>query len=209
MIEAEGVSAHASVPELGINAAVRLLKAVSSLKIGGDFQKFSDFICHEIGEETNGSSLGICFRDEETGETTVNLGLFSYTDEEVYLNLDIRYPKNGKAEEVRNKLDKALSAYGLELFEGRSVNMLYIPKDSELIQKLMAVYEEGTGEISEPKAIGGGTYAKMFSNMAAFGPVFPGDAEVAHQPDERVEIGKLMKSIGVTAAAMAEMSKVV
>ena len=209
VIEAEGVSAHASVPELGINAAVRLLKAVSSLKIGGDFQKFSDFICHEIGEETNGSSLGICFRDEETGETTVNLGLFSYTDEEVYLNLDIRYPKNGKAEEVRNKLDKALSAYGLELFEGRSVNMLYIPKDSELIQKLMAVYEEGTGDISEPKAIGGGTYAKMFSNMAAFGPVFPGDAEVAHQPDERVEIGKLMKSIGLTAAAMAEMSKVV
>ena len=85
--------------------------------------------------------------------------------------------------------------------------MLYIPKDSELIEKLMAVYEEGTGDVAEPKAIGGGTYAKMFSNMAAFGPVFPGDPEVAHQPDERAEIGKLMKSIGLTAAAMAEMSK--
>ncbi len=207
VIEAEGVSAHASVPELGVNGAVRLLKAVRPLKTGGDFQKLSDFICDKIGEETNGKTLGICFQDEETGETTVNLGLFSYTDEEMYLNLDIRYPKNGKKEDVTNHLKKALEGYGLKLLEERSVEMLYIPKDSELIQKLMAVYEEGTGDVAEPKAIGGGTYAKMFSNMAAFGPVFPGDPEVAHQPDERAEIGKLMNSIGLTAAAMAEMSK--
>ena len=207
VIEAKGVSAHASVPELGINAAVRLLKAVRPLKTGGDFQKLADFICNEIGEETNGEALGICFRDEETGETTVNLGIFSYTEEKMYLNLDIRYPKNEGKEDVTAKLEKALSDYGLELLESRSTDMLYIPKDSELIQKLMAVYEEGTGTREEPKAIGGGTYAKMFSNMAAFGPAFPGDAEAAHQPDERMEIEKLMKSIGLTAAAMVEMAK--
>ncbi len=207
VIEAEGVSAHASVPELGVNAAVRLLKAVRPLKTGGDFQKLSDFICDKIGEETNGNTLGIRYQDEETGETTVNLGLFSYTDQEMYLNLDIRYPKNGRKEEVKNHLEQALESYGLKLLESRSVDMLYIPKDSELIRKLMAVYQEGTGEVREPKAIGGGTYAKMFANMAAFGPVFPGDPEVAHQPDERAEINQLMKSIGLTAAAMAEMAK--
>lgn len=209
VIEAEGVGAHASVPQFGVNAAVRLLQAVQVLKTGGDFQKLSDFICHKIGKETNGKSLDICFQDEETGETTVNLGLFSYTDEEMYLNLDIRYPQNGKNAEVKRKLEQALADYGLELFESRSVDMLYIPRDSVLVRKLMAVYEEGTGKRGEPKAIGGGSYAKMFSNMVAFGPVFPGDAEVAHQPDERVEIEKLMKSIGLTAAAMAEMSKAV
>ena len=40
------------------------------LGIGGDFQKLADFVCTEkIGTETNGETLGICFRDEETGET--------------------------------------------------------------------------------------------------------------------------------------------
>lgn len=209
VIEAEGVSAHASVPQLGVNAAVRLLKAARGLKIGGDFQKLSDFICREIGEETNGKTLGICYQDEETGETTVNLGLFSYTDEEMFLNLDIRYPKNGRKDEVQAKLKEALGRYGLKLKESRSTDMLYISKDSELVKKLMAVYEEGTGKSCQPKAIGGGTYAKMFSNMIAFGPVFPGDVDVAHQPDERVEVAKLMKSIGLTAAAMAEMAKAV
>ena len=33
------------------------------------------FVLEKIGDETNGASLGICYQDEETGETTVNLGL--------------------------------------------------------------------------------------------------------------------------------------
>ena len=52
--------------------------------------------------------------------------------------------------------------------------MLYVPQESELVQKLMKVYREGTGEAdAKPKAIGGGTYAKMFKNMVAFGPSSP------------------------------------
>lgn len=206
IIEAEGKSAHGSRPELGINAIVRLLKAVEGLKIGGDFQKLADFVRNEIGEETNGSKLGICWQDEETGETTVNLGVISYTEEEMSMNLDIRYPKNGDHEEVRRKMEEALSGYGLELMERRTTDMLYVPKESELIQKLLKVYEEGVGEKAEPQAIGGGTYAKMFRNMVAFGPMFPGEADVAHQPNEHMEVDKLMKAIQLTAAAMVEMA---
>ena len=86
--------------------------------------------------------------------------------------------------------------------------MLYVPQDSELVQKLMKVYREGTGEAdAKPKAIGGGTYAKMFKNMVAFGPVFPGDPDIVHQPNEAMEVEKLMKSIKLVAAAMAEMGR--
>ena len=41
----------------------------------------------------------------------------------------------------------------------------------------------------------------------AFGPMFPGDKDVAHQPDEPMSIEKLMKCIELTAAAMAELAK--
>lgn len=122
------------------------------------------------------------------------------------MNLDIRYPKNGDHEEVRRKMEEALSGYGLELMERRTTDMLYVPKESELIQKLLKVYEEGVGEKAEPQAIGGGTYAKMFRNMVAFGPMFPGEADVAHQPNEHMEVDKLMKAIQLTAAAMVEMA---
>ena len=127
--------------------------------------------------------------------------------EKLYFNLDIRYPKNGDADVVYHQLHTALSSYGMEILVHRTTDMLYVPKDSELVRKLMEVYREGTGEDPEPKAIGGGTYAKMFKNMVAFGPMFPGEPDVAHQPNEQMPVENLMKSIELTAAAMAELAK--
>ncbi len=66
----------------------------------------------------------------------------------------------------------------------------------------MTVYRETTGREDPPKAIGGGTYAKMFPNMVAFGPVFPGEPEMAHQPNEYISIENLRLSSVLTARAI-------
>lgn len=52
-----------------------------------------DFILDKIGTETNGEKLGVYYADEETGETTVNLGIVSYDKEKLSFTLDVRYPK--------------------------------------------------------------------------------------------------------------------
>lgn len=39
------------------------------------------------------------------------------------------------------------------------------------------------------------------------GPVFPGEADVIHQPDEHVEVEKLLRALQITAAAMYELAK--
>lgn len=208
VLVSEGVSAHGSTPALGVNGISLLLDAVKDLEIGGDYQKVFDFLRTHIGHETNGKGLGICYQDEETGETTVNLGVIEGTEKDIHFVLDIRYPKNGKKEEVQATLEKQFGEAGLEILSIDHTDMLYVPKDSELVQKLMKVYREGTGQMdAQPKAIGGGTYAKMFKNMVAFGPIFPGDPDVVHQPNEAVEIEKLMQSIKLVAEAMAEMAR--
>ena len=43
--------------------------------------------------------------------------------------------------------------------------------------------------------------------MVAFGPVFPGEPDVIHQPNECVEVEKLMRALEITAAAMYELAK--
>lgn len=207
VVEAEGVGAHGSKPELGVNAAVLLFKAVKDLEIGGSFQKVRDFILAQIGTETNGKTLGICYQDDETGETTVNLGLIGYKGDSLFFTLDIRYPKNGKADEVYANLERALTESGLDVLQHSTVEPLYMPKDSELVQKLMKVYKELTGRDDEPLAIGGGTYAKMLPNTVAFGPVFPGTPDVIHQPNERVLVEELIQSIQLTADAMVELAQ--
>lgn len=92
------------------------------------------------------------------------------------------------------------------MLEKSNMNLLYVPKDSELVTKLMKVYKEETGRDDQPMAICGGTYAKHFPNMVAFGPMFPEDEATIHQPNERVEIDKLIKSVQLYAVAMYELA---
>ena len=207
IIEAIGSGAHGSTPHLGVNAAVRLLNAVKENEFGGDFQQLMDFVLEKIGTETNGETLGIHYKDDETGETTVNLGVIKYDSEELMFTLDIRYPKNAEAKVVDDIVINHVNSYTFDVLKKSNMKLLYVPKDSELVTKLMKVYEAETGHKEEPVAIGGGTYAKEFPNMVAFGPLFPGEPDVIHQPNECVEIDKLMKSIQITAAAMYELAQ--
>ena len=206
-VEAVGLGAHGSTPALGINAAVRLFHAVKGIPFGGDFQHMMDFVLKRIGTFSDGSAMGIDCRDEETGETTVNLGVLKYDGEEMSLTLDIRYPKTADPEHIRRQVERCAAEYGLGIIKLWQVPVLYVPRDSELVRKLMAVYTEQTGVRAEPLAIGGGTYAKAFPNMVAFGPLFPGDPEVIHQPDECAEIARLMQSFQIAAAAMMELAR--
>ena len=145
--------------------------------------------------------------NEETGETTVNLGIVYCDGEETYFTLDVRYPKNADPKVVDDTLINHINSYTFDVLRKNNHKILYVPKDSELVTKLVHVYEEETGEHLEPLAIGGGTYAKKFQNMVAFGPVFPGEADVIHQPDEHVEVEKLLRALQITAAAMYELAK--
>ena len=207
IVTAEGLSAHGSTPHLGKNAAIRLFDALKGNHFGGDLQKMIDFFMDKIGYETNGKSLDICFEDEETGNTTVNLGIVKYDGQKLYFELDVRYPKNTTEEYISETMTKNLEAYGFEV-KGELHKLLYVPKDSELVQKLTKVYCEQTGDVAaEPIAIGGGTYAKSFANMVAYGPIFPGEEEVIHAPDEYANVDNLVRSIQITAAAMYELAQ--
>jgi len=56
-------------------------------------------------------------------------------------------------------------------------------------------------------AIGGGTYARALKTGVAFGAVFPGKPELAHQKDEYIEIDDLILNAKIYAHAIAELVK--
>ena len=167
----------------------------------------ADFIVEKIGFHSDGSTLGIYSKDEDTGVTTVNLGVIKCDENELSFALDIRYPNSTTEEEVLTTGKKAIAEYGMDV-DVEAHSLLYVPKDSELIQKLSKVYQAQTGDTeAQPIAIGGGTYAKSFENMVAFGPIFPGEEEVIHAPNEFAVMDNLVKSIQITAAAMYELAQ--
>lgn len=68
------------------------------------------------------------------------------------------------------------------------------------------VVPEGEGWHHPPKCIGGGTYAKMLPNVVAFGPLFAGDPVTEHQPDECIDLERLVQNAQIIANAIVKLA---
>ena len=80
-----------------------------------------------------------------------------------------------------------------------------MPESSELVQKLMAVYNGITGTNSKPFAIGGGTYARHLKEGVAYGMMFPGEPELAHQANECIDVENYLKAARIYAYAIVAL----
>ena len=47
----------------------------------------------------------------------------------------------------------------------------------------------------------------MFDNCVAFGPVFPGKPELAHQTDEYIEVEDILKNLRIYTYVIKELIK--
>ena len=207
-IKSYGISAHGSTPEQGKNAISQLMVFLSHLQLQAcDASEFVKLYAENIGMEFNGESIGCGFEDEASGKLVFNVGVIDFTEESVRVTVNIRYPITYQLETIYEGIRNALGSSGVEISEIDHMKPIYMPKDHVLIQRLMKVYREITGDPSEPITIGGGTYARAMENAVAFGPLFPGQPELAHQKDEYIDIDHLMKITYIYAQALYELAK--
>jgi len=208
IIKAKGKSAHGSVPILGNNAISLLMDFLTLIIPNSDgFTEFLDFYKKKINFETNGISLGINFNDGISGELTFNPGILEVKDNNLILKVDIRSPVNTDINEVLKNII-INTPESIEVEKEKGIKGLYIPKDSKLVKTLLKIYRDITNDMTEPIAIGGGTYARAFKNTVAFGVNFPGKESLAHQKDENVEISELMLVVKILTKALIELDKV-
>lgn len=207
MVEAYGVNAHGSTPEVGENAIGRLLLALAPLPLTGDLEETLHFLAEKLGMETNGSSAGIFLHDDISGDLTLNWGTIEGDETGLSLKINYRYPVTYTYEDCAPKLIALFKENGFTLTDELHKAKLYMPADSQLVTSLLKVYKEQTGLDGKAKSIGGGTYAKSIPNLVAFGPLFPGDEVREHKPDEYIDIDNLMKNAEIIAAAMYELAK--
>ncbi|MGD6816945.1 dipeptidase PepV [Metabacillus sp. 113a] len=203
-LQIEGVSAHAMEPNNGKNAGVSLAAFLASINLDGAGKKFAAFIKEHFYQDTRGKALRIETNDEVSGDLTVNLGTMQYGEGTGELGVNVRYPVTSSPEPVRNALE---SIDGAELILFSDSPSHYVEADHPLIKTLAGVYEEQTGEKASLISIGGGTYARSLKAGVAFGPLFPGRPDIAHQKDEYIEIEDLIRATAIYAQAIYELAK--
>ncbi len=208
VLELEGVSVHGMEPDLGKNAGILLAAFLNKLQLSGEAKQYFSFIQTYFYNDSRGKQLGIAYTDDISGDITLNVGKLSFTKGTGgMLGINLRYPVTATLDQIQKKLAPVLHENGFEVQNLSDSKPHHVDEKDFLIQTLKKVYEEQTGEKAELMAIGGGTYARSLKSGVAFGPLFPGRPDVAHQKDEYMVVEDLFKATAIYAQAIYELAK--
>lgn len=205
-IFATGRMGHASMPELASNAMQGLLCAIAAQNLPEEDKKTLGGLASLLSFDKHGETMGID-KEDESGRITFMPTILEVNEQGVTITFDCRYPFTHSYEAIRATLDEKLGALGLTCLQDGNTEGHFLPKDGELVSTLMEVYQDVTGDTeSKPVSMGGGTYAKLFKNAVAFGPVFPHQADMCHMPDESISLEDLEKNTLIMAEAIRRLA---
>lgn len=208
IVKSYGMSAHGSLPHLGKNAIMQLFEFLEELSLNeSDIVSFIKFMNKYIGMEVHGESFGVGLQDEVSGKLSFNVGVIDIQNNLARMTLNLRYPVTCNYEDMMQGIDSAIKGTKIRIENMEHQKPLYFPKDHHTIKVLSRVYEEQMGSVAELLSIGGGTYAKEMPNIVAFGPIFPGEPDLDHQPNEYIKIEHLIKNSKIYAHAIYELAK--
>lgn len=200
-LETTGKAAHGSTPEDGENAITKLMVQAAESDC-----KLAKFYMEKIGWCLDGSKAGIGLWDQASGPLTFNVGQAEMVDGKAVLKVDIRYPVTYSGEEVMDRLQAAVTPYGVAAEVITSMDPVYMDKNGPVIEALMESYYQVTGDDGKPQVMGGGTYARAMSHIVAFGPVFPGRECTEHQEDEWIYVEDLEKAREIYRIAVEKLA---
>lgn len=198
-----GKSAHASVPETGINAISLLLEAIESFGHDIDEYPVLRFI-----KDFDAARFTGCTIEDESGNLTSNIGVIKADSDECTLMLDFRVPYTYKVKDAVDNLTSKAREYGFTLTVQHAMDALYIDKNDPSIRNLTAIWkrhmdkftdfkEEYRSLHEDPVAVGGGTYARHMANMIAFGVELPWKPCQFHQANESVPVQDFIEWIKI------------
>lgn len=158
-----------------------------------------------LNAKNNGERFGIDFTDEEFGLLEVrNYELLNEAMPAV--KFSVSYPASCTPKEILANIAKSIGAgYQVELLD--NYNPVKFEKDCFLVKTLVDTYEKVTGNDGTPVTTTGGTYAKMMPNIVPFGPSFPGQKGIGHQPNEWMTKEDLLTNAKIYALSLYHLAK--
>ena len=198
-LTAVGIPGHAAYPKTKRNAIGMMLLLLDRLGAKGPVRT----LAAAVGLETDGGSLGCACRDEVSGALTCNMGILRLEKGGWYGTLDFRCPVAADREKVIRSVAEHLPDFTVTVDVNKPAH--HVPVESELVQCLMAAYNEETGGNAKPMSTGGGTYAKILKQGVAFGALFPEEEDLAHQADEYASIDNMIRAAKIFANALVRL----
>lgn len=203
----KGKSAHGSTPEKGISAILKLFQILKSLGFSSNLSDIltSNFIFKDGKFDTCGKIIKINKKNKLMGDLSINIGVLKKESDDIVIGFDIRYPKNITPSKILKNIKKYISDDSKIISDSK---YLFVSPKSKLIKTLHSIYISNTNDQKTKLiATGGGTYAREFENLVAFGPQFPNKESLMHAPNEYILKKDLIKAGAIYLEAFLTLAK--
>lgn len=157
-----------------------------------------------LESKPSGDRLEIDFHDDEFGLLEMRGYHLSSHQENLSFTFTISYPASCNIEVIHDKIKSKLSDQ-MEITMIQHFLPVKFDKTGKLCQTLKQTYELVTGEDGTPVTTTGGTYAKVMPNILPFGPSFPGQKGIGHNPNEWMDVDDLVKNAKIYALSFYEL----
>lgn len=170
-------------------------------------QDLFNFVNHYfIGANNTGDRLGIDYYNEEYGTMEMRGYELQESEETYTFKFVLSYPAGITIDEIYEVVNKQAKLAKIETKLLTNNDPVLFDKNSKMVRLLGDTYEEVTGLDGTPVTTTGGTYAKMMPNIVPFGPSFPGQKGIGHQPNEWMHIEDLVTNAKIYALALYRLA---
>ena len=128
-------------------------------------------------------------------------------DETVSFDVTLSYPGGFSIGQVMEKIGEKVSDSGLHTELLTNYDPVIFEKDSPMVKALQESYEIVTGLDGTPVTTTGGTYAKGMPGIVPFGPSFPGQKGIGHNPNEWMTVEDLISNARIYALALYRLGQ--
>ncbi|MDR0926079.1 MAG: Sapep family Mn(2+)-dependent dipeptidase [Hungatella sp.] len=189
-------------------AVVRITGSIEQLEI------FFDFVNkYFIGARNTGDRLGIDFSHEEYGMMEMRGYKLSVDPDslcgarQAAFDVTLSYPGGVTIHEIMKRICERAGAEGLKAHLIQNFDPVVFPKGTPLVKAMQESYELVTGMDGTPVTTTGGTYAKAMPGIVPFGPSFPGQKGISHNPNEWMSVEDLMANAKIYALALYRLGQ--
>ncbi|RSZ55549.1 dipeptidase [Massilia atriviolacea] len=214
LVKAQGLAAHSSKPEDGVNAIAMLADALAvqawpNTTAGAMVHLLNDL----IGTGLYGDKFGaIAYRDKFMGPMTVAPTVIKQGEGGISLHVNLRRPQGKTTEQLTREVHAALDRWQAQRVALADVKVEigepWLQKSAPQVPTLLSVFSYYTGiRNPRPVSIGGGTNSRLFPNAVSFGPAMPGTVYSGHSEHEFITVKQLMLNLQMYTAVMVELAK--